>query len=287
MHVAMEVSDILSSPSSGMGTVHGMVVGQVSPIKSSSKRNDIKYFDSQFTDGVKTLRLVSFEPRLRSKIEEAQKSQRSVTLENCTFKRNRDVFEIHVNNRTSIVPSPKKFKMEDNIDKIAVDSPELGTLEELKDLAEHQLISVRGKVQSVSPLEQVLLKTAGKQLTKWEVILTDGTAACRCVLWEQHIDEVEEGNCYNIANATVRSFNGSKYVSVGEKSIIKAIENIGDVVDDQLGFAETGGMLYVFHPMHCLSQEYLPGLILVVVTTCGEVNVLLATRLVLGWNLVP
>ena len=82
----------------------------------------------------------------------------------------------------------------------------------------------------------MLLKTAGKQLTKWEVILADGTAACRCVLWEQHINEVEEGNCYNIANATVRSFNGS---------VIKAVEDIGGVVDDQLGFAETGGIIVI------------------------------------------
>ena len=55
MHVAIEVSDVLSSPSSGTGTVHGMVVGQVSPIKSSLKRKDIKYFDSQFTDDAKIL----------------------------------------------------------------------------------------------------------------------------------------------------------------------------------------------------------------------------------------
>ena len=43
-------ADVLSSPSSGTGTVHGMVVGQVSPIKSSLKREVIKYFDGQFTD---------------------------------------------------------------------------------------------------------------------------------------------------------------------------------------------------------------------------------------------
>ena len=59
MHVAMEVPDVLSFPSSGTGTVHRMVVGQVFPIKSSSKQKDIKYFDSQFTDGMKTLQLAS------------------------------------------------------------------------------------------------------------------------------------------------------------------------------------------------------------------------------------
>jgi len=39
--------------------------------------------------------------------------------------------------------------MEEIIDKVAVYSLKLETLEELKDLAEHQQISVRGKVCSV------------------------------------------------------------------------------------------------------------------------------------------
>ena len=54
----MEVSEVASS---GTGTVHGIIVG-VSPVKSSKKRSDVKYFEGQISDGVKTMRLVSFEP---------------------------------------------------------------------------------------------------------------------------------------------------------------------------------------------------------------------------------
>ena len=62
--------------------------------------------------------------------------------QNCVFKRNRpdsEEFEILVNKKISIVQSPKKFKVEkeDNIPKIPC-APQLGTLEELKDLCEHQ-----------------------------------------------------------------------------------------------------------------------------------------------------
>lgn len=60
----------------------------------------------------------------------------------------------------------------------------------------------------------------------------NGTAACRCVIWENHIDQVEEDKCYTFKNATVRSFNGAKYILVGEKSVIRATEEIGYVVDD-------------------------------------------------------
>ena len=69
--MVMDVSDVVALASPGTGIVHGMVVGQVSPVKTSSKRNEVKYFDGQFSDGVNAVRLVSFEPNLCSKIEQA------------------------------------------------------------------------------------------------------------------------------------------------------------------------------------------------------------------------
>ena len=105
----MEVSEVAYS---GTGTVHGIIVGQVSPVKSSKKRPDVKYFEGQISDGVKTMRLVSFEPTLRCKVEEAQKAKRGVALQNCSFKRSgdNDDFEVHVNKKTSILPSPKNLE---------------------------------------------------------------------------------------------------------------------------------------------------------------------------------
>ena len=89
----LAVSDITSS---GAGTVHGVVIGDVSPVKTSSKRSDIKYFEGQISNGVKTVRLMSFEPNLRPKIEDAQKSKAGVALRNCAIKQSRisDNFEV-------------------------------------------------------------------------------------------------------------------------------------------------------------------------------------------------
>jgi len=105
----MDVSQVASS---GTGTVHSMVIGEVSPVKSSKKRPEVKYFHGQISDGIKTMGLVSFDPTLRSKLEEVQKDKGSVALQNCFIKRGRDNddFEVHVNNKTSIIPSAKKFK---------------------------------------------------------------------------------------------------------------------------------------------------------------------------------
>ena len=52
---------------------------------------------------------------------------------------------------------------------------------------------------------------------------------------------MEEANSYKLENVTVRSFKGSKYLSAGEKAVIK---DIGYVVDD-LCCDETGGMIVV------------------------------------------
>ena len=70
----MDLSDLVISTTgaSSSGTVHGILVGEVSPIKTSRKRNDIKYFEGQFSDGKKTVCLVSFEPKLRGQMDEAQ-----------------------------------------------------------------------------------------------------------------------------------------------------------------------------------------------------------------------
>ena len=88
-----------------------------------------------------------------------------------------------MNKKTSILPSPKKFKIDEKLIPVQVTrSAALGTIEELKDAVEHHCICVSGKVQSVSAVEYVIVKATGKQLTKRKVVLTDGTAACRCFI---------------------------------------------------------------------------------------------------------
>lgn len=56
--------------------------------------------------------MVSFEPRLRADVEEANKTRRQVAVTNCCVKRSRgDDLEILSNNKSSIVSLPKKIKI--------------------------------------------------------------------------------------------------------------------------------------------------------------------------------
>ena len=64
--------------SSATGTIHGIIIGQVSPVKSIKKQTYVKYFEGQISDGVKTMLLASFEPTLSCKVEETQKAKRDV-----------------------------------------------------------------------------------------------------------------------------------------------------------------------------------------------------------------
>jgi len=156
---------------------------------------------------------------------------------NCCIKRSRiterNEFEVIVGNKTTVVKSPIKFKIDTETETASsYYSPELTTLELVKDVAEHQHVTITGKVVSVSATEQVILKNSGKSLLKMDFVIADCTAVYRGVAWEGHIKTVKEEHSYKICNATVRSINGSKYISIGENCAIKEIEDIGEVIDD-------------------------------------------------------
>jgi len=236
------VSDAVSS--SGSVTVHGMVVGQVSPVKKSCNTG-VEWFNSSFTDGKKTLRLISFDPKLRDQFEEAQKSRSPIAVKNCVVKRGRtDELEILLNGRSSLSQSPKKFKVsqDDEAGLKLLPCAEVQTLEEIKGVAEHQQVTIVGKIVSISKAEEVVVKATGKQLKKQEFTISDTTAALRGVAWEKQLGKLEEGKSYKILSASVRSFNGAKYLSLGERSKVELKDDIGDVVGEELVYDGSGNV---------------------------------------------
>jgi len=241
----MNVSEIKSSTSK-CATVHGVVVGELSPVKTSSKNSAMKYFDGRFGDGTKTVRLVSFDSTLRSKLEDTMKAGGGVALQNCMIKRKAgsDEFELHVNNKRVVVNSPKKFKLSEDVRGNADACAEVKSLDELKDITEHQQVSISGKVTSLLKIEEVVKKSSGKMLKKRDFVIANSTASCRGVIWEENLDELKEEKSYKISNATVRSFNGVKYLSVGERAVITSVGDIGDIVDEAV-FAGTGQIVVV------------------------------------------
>jgi len=102
----------------------------------------------QFSDGNQMVHFVSFEPKLWSQINDARANSTAVSLKNYCVKRGRqNDLEDLATSHTSIHNSPKKFK----VDHQAVQEDDakchsMQTLEQLKDIAEHQYISVSGTI---------------------------------------------------------------------------------------------------------------------------------------------
>ena len=166
--------------------------------------------------------MVSFKPKLRKAVEDACKDGCEIAISKCTVKRGLgNAFEILANHRTEIKNSLKKFKISDEVkDKqvaLGHDSLDLDSIKELRDLQEFQRIKIIGKVQSVSPSEDIKGK-GGAALLKQEFVLADCTDVCRGVIWQEQVNKLKEDCSYKFINVTVRSFNGTKYISVGEKN---------------------------------------------------------------------
>ena len=74
-------------------------------------------------------------------------------------------------------------------------SSDLGTLKKLKDIrsrASADFCFLQGAVcfSSRPSVTEGITEGHRKQLSKWEVVVAASTTACRCVLWEEDIDEV-------------------------------------------------------------------------------------------------
>ena len=99
---------------------------------------------------------------------------------------------------------------------------------------------MKGKVVAVCPTEKVTIKSSGKVLRKRDCEIADSTAIYRCITWEDQIELFQENKSYKLSNATIRSFNGAKYLSLGEGCDVKEIEDIGEVIDDENVASQSG-----------------------------------------------
>lgn len=75
----LEEWDVSEVEESTGAAVHG-VVTQLSPLKVSRHNPTVHYFDGRMSDGRKSVRVVSFDPSLRSAMESARTKGSSVTI---------------------------------------------------------------------------------------------------------------------------------------------------------------------------------------------------------------
>ena len=215
--------DVSTMSPSKAARVHGVVVGQLSPIKCSRKNSSTKYFEGHFSDGKMTTRMVSFEPKLHLEMENARKNNQEITLNNVSIKTSRgvDELELILGAHSDIVTSPRKFNIQSS--SLSLPFMNISTLDQLKDLNVNQHVTITAKVTEIQKAEKIHPATHEKSLLKQDVTLADSTAAYRGVLWEDNVDTLEELKSYKFNNITIRSFNGAKYFSMSKDSKLKKL----------------------------------------------------------------
>ena len=144
-----------------------------------AKRAKKKLFDGVLTDGKKSMRMVSFNPSLRTACEKSYHSKTGGAVVVCSVQKPYKAtegpdYELVMSSYSRVKESPKKFELPADSDRNNPFAPYvLDRLDELEDLGENQSISAVGKVIQVDPPTEIASKNSSSALRKQECIVAD------------------------------------------------------------------------------------------------------------------
>uniref|UniRef100_A0A1X7TZZ5 Uncharacterized protein n=1 Tax=Amphimedon queenslandica TaxID=400682 RepID=A0A1X7TZZ5_AMPQE len=144
-----------------------------------------------------------------------------------------DELEIIVSDKSTIAPSPKKYKVQQLAETVVT------TIDGLPMLSINSLITVKVKVTHCD--EPVQINTGSKNLQKQDCTVADTTGACRLVLWEDKIGTLEKETSYFLTDVRIKRFANESFLSLTVDSTISIVDNIGDVVKETLFSPEIFG----------------------------------------------
>ena len=216
-------------------SVHGVIM-DVSPIHSTIQYSARKYFSACITDGKETLKFVCFNPALQPNIEKMRQRKKPCTIENCTIKCSTydptaGDFELHHTAKTKVVANPSK-KFEISNGRIYTSSRVLEQLSKLEDAIKGQIVTVCGKILSITDPEDVPQSSLGAKLPKQECTLADSSMLVPLKIWEGDIEKVRKGKCYRFLKVKLRQYKGKRFLTTTEDSTIEEIDDIGEVTKE-------------------------------------------------------
>ena len=100
-------------------------------------------------------------------------------------------------------------------------------MKELPNMTIKQQVTVTIKVKSISTPQKVTSKDDGRDFQKQDCIVGDISGCGKVVLWEKDIGSMAEGNSYKLAGASIKSFGGITYLSIGDNCTITQVDDIG------------------------------------------------------------
>ena len=173
------VSEIQSE--SGHAAIRG-VVTSLSPVKASRKNADVRYFEGKLCDGKKSIRLVSFNSRLRADMARAKDAHDTISLTNCQVKPasrysdGDEAFELVATTHTKVLNSEVKYELgeiETSVDDAFKCLEDLSIVE---GISVNQRVTVLAKVVDVSEPMTVQRRDDSKSLTKQDCIIADSAS---------------------------------------------------------------------------------------------------------------
>lgn len=178
----------------------------LSPMKPSASGKN-SYFEGHLADETSSLRVVGFDILKHQKLAEHQGEEDAIMLE---VKKARfgDSFEVVISQSTSVVPSPRK------LEKVVPCNSSI-TLGMIASLEDYKCVNISSRWWT--------------GLEKQDVVLSDATGTARLTLWQENI---EVDHSYEIANASVGSYNNAKYLTTSKSGFtVTALDDIGEVHD--------------------------------------------------------
>ena len=180
------------------------------------------------------MRLVSFDCKSRPEMERYCREKVPVAIANCASKPSPydGKYELLASPRkTSLERSERVFNLPADLDAIDPDYAKTVSLDEISVLVPNQRVNVCVKVLEVYGITEVTKKGTWKSLEKQEVLVADHSDTIRLVLWEKDVCRLEKGKSYKLSSVNTRSFKERAYLSVSDCTSITAIDDIGDVAE--------------------------------------------------------
>ena len=205
------------SENSIIGYVH-----QLSPIKTSQNKN--QYFDLKLQTGTSVYRTVCFSPEKHKVFKAKYESSSPIKLTKHQLKQNSrtNEDEVHVTKRTK-VEDPNEKETDFDYNEVALNEPATQrSAQELKTGEFNIIANITGRVTFYGSAETLNIR--GKSLQKQEATFTDDSGSIRIVLWENDIQKLKSGECYDIKRIAVRNFNQQNYLTLNKETLIQPAE---------------------------------------------------------------
>ena len=138
------------------------------------------------------------------------KQRKPVQLQDCQIqpeKRDSSKLEVKSKGTTKFVDSPKKFDVTPTEYKSLAPAMEI-TVQQVSTLTEYERVNAKVKVLVCE--KPIVFASC---ITKVSVGDESGTA---CVtLWEENVDKLKQGECYQLKEVVVREYGGKKFLAFG------------------------------------------------------------------------